>query len=185
MNSGKIVIHQDSCLFLDRDGVINRRHPGDYVKTKDDFIFLDGSLQAIRMLSAIFPCIVVVTNQQGIGKGRMSLEDFHSVNDYMLKSIQENGGRIDQVYFAPDLEGELNTFRKPKIGMGLQAKQDFPFIDFTRSVVVGDSDSDMKFGKKLGCTNVLILGKTDYQERVKPDFKFASLLSFAEFLLHT
>src|SRR5688572_23731927 len=94
-------------LFLDRDGVINERIPGDYVKNWDEFIFLDGVLEALNILARKFNRIVVVTNQQGIAKGLMTEEDLNKVHQRMVLEIQESGGKIDKVYFCP-LSEKLN-----------------------------------------------------------------------------
>ncbi len=143
-------------LFLDRDGVINRRRIGDYVKTWEEFEFLPGSLEAIVDFSKWFHVLVVVTNQQGIGKGLMSENDLNSIHKQMVKSIKDAGGRIDKVYHCPNLRSDHAECRKPKPGMGMQAQKDFPSIDFSKSIMVGDSISDMQFGEALGMKNIFI-----------------------------
>lgn len=171
-----------SCLFLDRDGVINKRLPGDYVKSTDDFVFLEGSIEGISLLSDIFPVIVVVTNQQGIGKGLISEENFSKISRKMAEVISEHGGRIDAIYHAPGLAGKDNMLRKPNIGMALKAKQDFPFIDFEKSLLVGDGDADMLMGKQLRCVTVQIQGNAEYMGKTNPDYSFPNLLEFAQSL---
>ena len=143
-------------LFLDRDGVINRRLINDYVKTPTEFVFEDGALEAMAKLSGCFERIVVVTNQQGVGRKLMSEDTLHEIHDYMRSEVSKAGGRIDAVYFCPDLAGSRSLYRKPNIGMGLLAKRQFPEIRFKQSVMVGDSISDMRFGKKLGMKTVFI-----------------------------
>ena len=90
-------------LFLDRDGVINERKIGDYITMVDEFEFISGSLQAFNVASKIFGKIIVVTNQQGIGKGLMTVEQLNQIHDYMTSKVVECGGRIDGVYFSPHL----------------------------------------------------------------------------------
>jgi histidinol-phosphate phosphatase family protein len=143
-------------LFLDRDGVINQRIMDDYVKTIEEFIFLNEVPEAIVHFSKIFGRIVVVTNQQGIGKGLMTESNLSAVHTYMIQEIEKLGGRIDAVYFAPQLAKENSAMRKPEGGMALKAKSEFPEIDFSKSVMVGDSDSDIEFGKRLGMKTVKI-----------------------------
>ncbi len=84
-------------LFLDRDGVINKRLVGDYVKKTEEFVFLDGVLEAIATLSTKFNRIFIVTNQQGIGKGLMTEKDLKQVHDSMEKEIVEHAGKIDRI----------------------------------------------------------------------------------------
>jgi histidinol-phosphate phosphatase family protein len=143
-------------LFLDRDGVINRRLVDDYVKVVDEFVFEDGALEAVAKLSKCFERIVVVTNQQGIGRKMMNENTLHEIHNYMKNEIEKANGRIDAIYFCPDLSHSKSLYRKPNIGMGLLAKRQFPNIRFKQSVMVGDSISDMRFGKKLGMKTVFI-----------------------------
>lgn len=143
-------------LFLDRDGVINERLINDYVKTVDQFKFIDGVLDAMPVFNRIFGQIVVVTNQQGIGKGLMTAEDLYAIHARMLNSIRDRGGRIDAVYHCPELAGTKAECRKPNTGMAHQAQMEFPEIDFSKSLMVGDSESDMEFGQQLGMTCAFI-----------------------------
>ncbi len=142
-------------LFLDRDGVINRHRPNDYVKTLDEFEFLPGILEALAVWSKRFKHIIVVTNQRGVGKGLMSEETMHDIHRRMVAEIELHGGRIDKVYYCTDTNND-STNRKPNIGMALQAKADYTDIDFSKSVMVGDSQSDMEFGRKAGMKIVQI-----------------------------
>lgn len=146
-------------LFLDRDGVINRKLENDYVKHWIEFEFLDGSIDALKFLGGIFGHIVVVTNQQGIGKRLYRTEDLELIHKNMLYEIAFHGGRIDKVYFSPYLSSENHPTRKPGIGMALQAKDDFPAINFSKSVMVGDSMSDMEFGRNAGMKTIFISEK--------------------------
>ena len=143
-------------LFLDRDGVINKKLDGDYVKTINEFEFLPYALEAIKLFSNHFHRVVIVTNQQGISKGLMTENDLHKVHQHLLQEVQNFGGRIDAIYHAPQLAEENSTFRKPNIGMALQAKEEFPSIDFKKSIMVGDSISDMEFAKNTNMFAVLI-----------------------------
>jgi D-glycero-alpha-D-manno-heptose 1-phosphate guanylyltransferase len=159
--------HSAKFLFLDRDGVINKHLPGDYVKNIEQFEFLPGVLEALVHFSSYFTHIVVVTNQQGIGKGLYTEDDLKEVHTFMLKKITEAGGRLDAVYFCPSLEKNNDPCRKPNIGMGLQAQRDFPAIDFKQSVMIGDSMSDMQFGRNLGMFTIWI--SSDEEKEFNPD----------------
>ena len=143
-------------LFLDRDGVINHRIPGAYVRHWDEFEFMEDVPAAIASFSKIFGRIVVVTNQQGIGKGLMTAEQLVALHDKMYREIMKVGGRIDAVYFCPKLATENPICRKPETGMAYQAQRNFPEINFKKSVMVGDSLSDMGFGSKVGMWNILV-----------------------------
>lgn len=149
-------INSDWTLFLDRDGVINERIIDDYVKSIEEFQFIHGAQQSITDFTQIFGNIFVVTNQQGIGKGLMTESNLIDVHTYMLDEVQKFGGNITRCYFAPKLASENDGMRKPGSGMGFKAKSDFPSVDFNRSVMIGDSDSDIEFGKRLGMKTVKI-----------------------------
>ncbi len=170
-------------LFLDRDGVINDRLPGAYVRFPKEFQFAKGSLQALMQLAEKFPRIVVVTNQQGIGKGLMSEEELNVVHAYMLREVTRNGGRIDAVYFCSELAKNNSFCRKPNPGMAHWAKADFAAIDFEKSIMVGDSISDMDFGKQLGMKTVFVESKPEDVEQaqdMKFDLRAKNMLEFAE-----
>jgi histidinol-phosphate phosphatase family protein len=143
-------------LFLDRDGVINERIMGAYVRCIEEFRFLPEVPETVAGLSSIFGRVVVVTNQQGIAKGIMTTRNLHDVHTYMCAEIAAYGGKIDQCFFAPEMDGDESTLRKPKPGMALEAKKQFPEIQFERSIMVGDSDSDILFGQQLGMKTVRV-----------------------------
>jgi D-glycero-D-manno-heptose 1,7-bisphosphate phosphatase len=165
-------------LFLDRDGVINRRLPGDYVKTWPQFEFLPGVLTAIAGFSTLFKRIIVVTNQQGIGKGLMNEVQLAGIHGRLKETVEAAGGRIDAVYFCPHLAADNCTCRKPNPGMALQAQADFPEIDFSRSVMAGDTASDIQFGLNLGMITVCI-GEEDTAPTT-PHYRFNSLADMAK-----
>lgn len=147
-------------LFLDRDGVINEKRENDYVKNWDEFVFIKGSVEAIKRLNIFFGRIIVVTNQRCVGKGLVSENELLLIHNNMLDIISSNNGRIDKIYFCPDLL-DNSECRKPNIGMALSAKSDFPEIEFEKSVIVGDSYSDMLFGYQLGMTNIFVSNNKD------------------------
>ncbi len=181
MNLEDLKIDKSWTLFLDRDGVINKKLDNDYVRHWSDFEFIDEALQAIQIFNKIFGTIIVVTNQQGIGKRLYRTEDLELIHRNMLYEINFYGGRIDKVYFAPQLAEEGHPDRKPGTGMALKARNDFPEIDFNKSIMVGDSTSDILFGKNAGMKTVHI--STHRRDEIEPDFTFSSLIEFALALL--
>ena len=180
MNS-KLKIEKGWALFLDRDGVINKRLPDEYVKRPDDFEFISGVQEALAILAGFFHPIIVVTNQQGIGKGLMTSDQLEEIHKKMLSGIIEKGGRIDQVFFSPDLNNSRSFSRKPSIGMGLTARKQFPSIRFRNSIMAGDSYSDILFGHRLGMTTVLIGTDMNVARQCGDllNYRFDDLMSFA------
>lgn len=143
-------------LFLDRDGVINHRIWDDYVKQTSEFVLLDGVAESISIFNQLFYKVLVVTNQQGVGKGLMTERNLFDIHAYCSELLLEKNGQIDHYYFAPDLKNAENNMRKPNSGMALKAKSDFPQIDFSKSIMVGDTDSDIEFGRNLGMKTVYV-----------------------------
>ncbi len=167
-------------LFVDRDGVVNKRIVDDYVKHIDDFSFIKGVQNAFSIFATYFHPIILVTNQQGIGKGLMTEDQLNTIHNYMSAKIGEQGGKINGIYYCGDLANSGSNNRKPEIGMALKAKKDFPTINFSRSLMLGDSYSDMQFGKKAGMTTIFI--NTDNHQNLNYasiDYVCASLESFA------
>jgi D-glycero-D-manno-heptose 1,7-bisphosphate phosphatase len=181
MISKPLVIDKNWTLFLDRDGVINVKLEGDYVKKIEEFKFTDNAVKAIAKAKQLFGKMVVVTNQQGIAKGLYTEDNLNAVHGYMQEQLAKENALIDKIYFCPALNGDTRfNCRKPDIGMALQAQNDFPEIDFSKSVMVGDSISDMEFGRKLGMYTVFIAEDTWRANKYKDliDAHYTSLYNF-------
>lgn len=170
-------------LFLDRDGVINSEFGTEYVKHWGEFKFEPGALQALSILATIFGRIVIVTNQRGVGTGLMTEGDLHFIHERMRENIEKNNGRIDAIYYCAD-DDRTSPHRKPHPYMGLLAREKFPDINFQKSVMVGNSLSDMQFGIGLGMQAVFIDDKKALKgvKLEEMDLLFESLLEYAEFL---
>lgn len=143
-------VNPEWTLFLDRDGVINRKLDNDYVKALNEFEVLPGVLEALFILKDFFTHIIIVTNQQGIGKGLMTDANLSWIHQYLYREVTNAHGRIDAIYYCPHLATDGCSCRKPAPGMALQAQNDFGQIKFGKSIIVGDSQSDMEFGRNLG-----------------------------------
>ena len=165
-------------LFLDRDGVINVE-TGDYIYTKDEFQFEKDVLTALQVLNNLFAHIFVVTNQRGVGKGWMSLETLDKIHRHMLDEIIRSGGRIDEVYHCISMDDD-HPDRKPNPGMAHRAKEKFPNIDFTKSIMIGDKLGDMQLGRNIGAFTVLIpsLHSENLEGHPDVDAVFRSLYEF-------
>ena len=175
----KNIINDDWTLFLDRDGVINVRIMDGYVTKTEEFEFLPNVIDAFKIFKNKFKRIIVVTNQQGVGKGIMTIEDVERVHKYMLQQIENQGGKIDKVYFCPQLKSEVDNYRKPSPQMAYFAKNDFPEIDLSKSIMVGDMNSDVEFGMNAGMKTVFI---GDNELKLIPDSRYDSLYDFAKMI---
>lgn len=167
-------------LFLDRDGVINRKIENGYVLNWSMFDFLPGVIDALKILRAIFGRIIIVTNQRCIAKGLISHEDLNHIHKKMCEVLEIHGIRIDGVYYCPhDIDENCNC-RKPKPGLIYKALKDFPYINLSKSIIAGDSKSDIEAGINANIYTLLI-GETDSESNA--DFIFRNLYDFSMYLL--
>ena len=173
-------IGSDWTLFLDRDGVINEEVLGEYILHWKSFIFSKGVLDVFKKLSDRFQHLIIVTNQKGVGKGLMSQADLDSIHYEMQREVEIVGGRIDRIYACTDLD-DASPMRKPNHGMALQAREDFPTINFSRSIMVGNKLSDMRFGRATGMHTVFVATTNPETPFPHPDIdlRFNSLTEFA------
>lgn len=136
-------------VFLDRDGLINRQAPEhDYIKSWDDFHFLPEVPEAICKLNEAGYLVLVVTNQRGVARGMMRMEDVNAIHERMCQALAARGAVIQKIYVCPHEVGTC-TCRKPDIGLFLQAEREFE-IDKEKSWMVGDGDSDVEAGRRYG-----------------------------------
>lgn len=177
MMDWKNTIDNDWTLFLDRDGVINVRIIDGYVTKIEEFEFLPGVIEAFKIFKNKFNRIIVVTNQQGVGKGLMTEDDVKEVHDFMINEVENHDGKIDKVYFCPQLKSVPDNYRKPSPKMAYMAKEDFPEIDLSKSIMIGDMNYDVEFGKNAGMMTVFI---GDNELKLIPDGRFNTLYDFAK-----
>ena len=156
MSGLRLMIDNMTTIFLDRDGVINRKLEGDYVKVWDEFEFLPGAIEAIKFLNDKKIPVYIITNQSGIGRGIMTMKMLDVVHRKMAQELAKHGAHIDDIFVCPHSPEESCDCRKPKPGLLLQAKKKYPSIDFAKSWFVGDSVSDIEAGNAVGCGTYLI-----------------------------
>jgi D-glycero-alpha-D-manno-heptose 1-phosphate guanylyltransferase len=170
-------------LFLDRDGVINDERVGHYVLHWGEFGFSEGVLDSFAALSERFGRIIVITNQRGVGRGLMSADDLARIHGEMKSAIEAAGGRVDAIYFCTDTE-PTSFDRKPNPGMALRAAADFPDIDLSRAIMVGNKPSDARFGRAAGLYTVFVTTTNPGQPFPHPDVDMLlpSLPAFARAL---
>jgi histidinol-phosphate phosphatase family protein len=170
-------VTHDWTLFLDRDGVINRRIVDGYVTRWEEFEFLPGVLEAIKILAERFKYIFVITNQQGVGKGLMTMEQVDDIHDKMCTEIEAHGGLIDGILVCPQLASEPDNYRKPRPDMAFMACEICPDINLEQCIMVGDGQTDIEFGRNAG-TKTVFIGA----DNPDADDTFPSLFDFAQSL---
>ena len=180
-----------SAVFLDRDGVINEKMPeGQYVRSELDLRILPGVPRAIATLNEAGIRVLVVSNQRGVSLGLMSSAAVDRIHMSLQKQLRELSARIDGMYYCPHDKNSC-TCRKPLPGLFEQALRDFPDIEATRSVMIGDSFSDIEFGYRLGMETIWIQGGSKDRksgwERAEElaDWNCSSLEEAVNFLLGT
>lgn len=129
-------------VFLDRDGVINKKPPDhDYVKSVREFFLLPGSLEAIRLLKEKEYLIVVITNQRGVARGLMTKDSVDEIHKII--------SGVEAFYICPHDYKDNCLCRKPKPGLIIEAVNDLN-IDLNKSIMIGDSEGDRKAALKAG-----------------------------------
>ncbi len=152
------------CVFLDREGVINRKPPeGNYITHWVDFVLLPGAVEAIAQLNRSGRKVIVVTNQRGVALGLYTEKDVASLHARLQTYLGEHGAHLDGIYFCPHDTGQCNC-RKPGTGMFEQAFCDFPELKAETSVMIGDSLSDIEAGTRAGMRTILIAGDSAHQK---------------------
>jgi D-glycero-D-manno-heptose 1,7-bisphosphate phosphatase len=142
-------------IFIDRDGVICHNR-ADYVKRWDEFVFLPGALEALARLARSPFVIVIITNQSGINRGKVTLEAVEDIHRRMLRAIEQAGGRVDAIYLCPHRPDEGCTCRKPLPGLLHRAAAELG-LDLAQSFLIGDALEDIQAACAAGCQPYLVL----------------------------
>lgn len=142
-------------VFVDRDGVINRRKMGGYIQNLEELEILPGAVDALARLHRAGYRVVVVTNQRGLAIGLMSAADVDAIHAHVSQLVEQAGGWLDEFYVCPHDRDEGCPCRKPKPGLLDEADRAHP-VDFSTAVLIGDSDSDIAAGLARGVLTIKI-----------------------------
>ncbi len=143
-------------VFLDRDGTINvNALPGEYITAADQVVLLPGAAEAIRALNAAGVWVGVVTNQRGIARGEMTEADLQAVHERLTQELARGGAHLDAIYHCPH-EHDACSCRKPQPGMLLRAQRENPGLTFAASALIGDAQSDVEAGRRVGASTILL-----------------------------
>lgn len=177
-------------VFLDRDGVINEKMPeGQYVRAPAELRVLPGVPNAIARLNRAGVRVLVLSNQRGVALGLYTPSDVDMIHDYLQRELARSGAKVDAFFFCPH-DKNVCTCRKPLPGMFEQALEQFPDLSRESSIMVGDSLSDIEFGRRLGICTIWIEGsaatrKSGWQDAGKlADMRFRSLPEAVDALLN-
>lgn len=159
-------------VFFDRDGIINHRIIGDYVKKPEQFILHKEIPDIFKLLKSNGYLLILITNQQGVGKGLMTNSELEQVHNYMNELlINSCGFAFDDIYFCTELASANSFYRKPNPGMIIDAVNKWN-IDVNSSIMVGDADSDIFAGKGAGVKTILVKNSASSAE---PDYHLSSI----------
>ena len=159
-------------VFLDRDGTINR-DSSDYIKSREQFEFLPGSLDAIKMLTHCGFVNFVITNQSAVPRNLISADELDSVHNMMIETVAQNGGEIKDVFYCPHLPTDRCDCRKPEPGLIFQARDKYG-IDLKTTVMVGDSVKDIECARRAGCGRAVLV-KSGIEDGAEEELKARQL----------
>jgi len=138
-------------VFVDRDGTI--MHDADYCSDPRQVQIFPGIPEALRRLKAAGFKLIIITNQSGIGRGLITMEQYRAVEEKVLHELGPN--LIEATYFCPDVPGQHSNCRKPAPGMVLQASQEHE-IDRSSSFLIGDKEIDAECGRNAGVRTIRV-----------------------------
>jgi D-glycero-D-manno-heptose 1,7-bisphosphate phosphatase len=175
-------------VFLDRDGTINRDSP-DYIKSRQEFEFLPGSLEAIKDLTQNGFANIVVTNQSAVPRKLISVKELEAVHNMMIDAVAQYGAEIKDIFYCPHMPGDGCDCRKPEPGLIYQAREKYA-IDLAAAVMVGDSARDIECARRAGCGKAVLVKsglRNDVEKELKarqivPDYVAEDLLDAAEWI---
>ena len=180
------MISKYECIFLDRDGTINL-DPG-YISSIKELKFYDYTFKALKLLKPLTKSFIIITNQSGVSRGIIKEEKLIEINSFIHSKFLENRLNLLNIYFCTDLPKVGSKFRKPAVGMFLQASSDYN-IDLTKCLMIGDSYKDIVPAVELGMSSMFVLsgnGKKDlhkFDHLFKPDHIAENLFLGVEHLI--
>ncbi|MCJ7457788.1 MAG: HAD-IIIA family hydrolase [candidate division Zixibacteria bacterium] len=191
IEEAKRVLSANKVIFLDRDGTITEEK--DFVSKIEEIKFIPGSKEALKTLQGFGYKLVIVSNQSGIARGIMTGEQVEEVNDFILKELQNEGIKIEGIYYCPHHPDENCDCRKPRTGLIKRALQDH-HLKLKGAWMIGDKLSDVLFGKNIKGKSILVLtgygqstkqkieSNADVYDWHKPDYLAKDLLEAASFI---
>ena len=170
-------------VILDRDGVINHNTP-DYINSPDEWIPIDGSMEAIALFTQHGYQVYVATNQSGVGRGIINEDLLGEIHQKMLSMIQDAGGALAGIVYCPHHPNKNCQCRKPRPGL-LHRIERMSDVAITGQPFVGDSQRDIQAAQAANCDPVLVLTGNGQRTHIQhPDIPaFKDLLTYAEYKL--
>lgn len=153
--------------FLDRDGVLNRKMPeGEYVTTPEEFKLLPGAVRGLQLLAEAGFRLIVVTNQRGVARGKLTLDGLSAIHRKMERLLAASSVTLDAIYYCPHASGECDC-RKPEPGLLLRAFANSPDLVPAECVLFGDSGSDVEAARRAGVPAVRMPANGSLEDSVR------------------
>ena len=176
---------QYDTIFLDRDGTLNP--DSGYINDLSQFNFFDFTMEGLKILSENGNRFCIITNQSGIGRGMIEVDKLSEIHDYILNTFHKKDLELLGIYYCPDHPDKATKFRKPSIGMFLEAAKDHN-IEITKCLMMGDALSDIQAGVNLGMDTMLLLtgrgvDTADHLGKLRPNYIAENILDGANLLL--
>jgi D-glycero-D-manno-heptose 1,7-bisphosphate phosphatase len=173
-------------IFLDRDGVLNVGVHGDYIRSVSQFEWLPRAREAVAALTQMGWPVIVVTNQSGIARGLYTMADVQAITARMMDDLEKAGGTITSVYVCPHRSEDGCCCRKPLPGLLIRAAADLD-LDLSGSLMIGDSEIDMRAGRAAGCRVLAVASGLAPRESIakwptRPDGVYDDLLEAVEWI---
>ncbi len=170
-------------IFLDRDDTIIQDHI--YLNNPKDIVYLDGVFEALKKLQDADYLLLIATNQSGVAKGLVQVENLNKIHQCIQKKMLTFGITIQAFYYAPFDNDRPHAMRKPEPGMLLQGLKEFN-IDPSRSWMIGDRMTDVEAGHRAGMRSILLLTKKTVKtyDFAPPDAQFKTLSEATHFILN-
>jgi D-glycero-D-manno-heptose 1,7-bisphosphate phosphatase len=185
--------HSPKLVILGRDGILNVFRE-DHVKAPQEWIPIEGALEAVARLNQAGWHAVIATNQSGIGRGLVDMTSLNAIHQHMMQSLAEKGGRIDAVFICPHVPQEQCPCRKPLPGLMLQIAERYGVDDLSRVPMVCDTERDLQAAHAAGCEpHVVHTGRAAalsddelaaWTAAVAGAKAHENLAAFADFVLH-
>jgi len=189
---------RQKCVFLDRDGTINKFIVNKFVTKPEDFELIEGAAEAIKKINELGYLAIVITNQPVIARGEVDFETLDLIHMKMETELGKHGAYIDDLFYCPHhpdkgFPGECPEYkiecdcRKPKPGMIFKAAEKYN-IDIANSYMVGDDMRDVRAGINAGCIPVFLTEKVvkmEISEEGNNVLQFSNLSCFMNYLIYS
>jgi D-glycero-D-manno-heptose 1,7-bisphosphate phosphatase len=175
-------MNQRRYVLLDRDGTVIAEK--DYLSSVDQVEILPGAVEGLSLLSVAGYGLIIITNQSGIARGKLTLETLAEIHSVIERRLADAGVHIDAFYYCPHLPEEGCDCRKPKPLMAEKAAAEFGF-DLAQSFVIGDKLSDIELGRNCGARTILVrtgYGREYEAAGLKADYVAEDLLEAALYI---